>query len=68
MRSRINSLGVSVDNAVDFVDKIKWLRDNPERYVELERKVIEFRNGYTWEKLAIKMQKSIENFYHYDFK
>jgi glycosyltransferase involved in cell wall biosynthesis len=65
---KINSLGFSVDNVADFVDKIKWLRDNPEGYMELERKVIDFRNEYTWGKLAIKMQKSIENFYHYDFK
>ena len=57
---KLNSLGFSVKSATEFVNKIKWLIDNPERYVELEKKVIDFRTGYTWKKLAVKMQNSIE--------
>ena len=59
---KLNNLGYSVSSIDEFVDKIIFLKNNPDELKKLSSNVNAFKNAYTWENLSKKMEDYLINF------
>jgi glycosyltransferase involved in cell wall biosynthesis len=59
---KFNNLGYSVNSVDEFVDKIIFLKNNPDKLQKLSSNVSAFKNEYTWKNLSKKMEDYLVNF------
>jgi glycosyltransferase involved in cell wall biosynthesis len=57
-----NSLGYSVKSEEEFIEKILYLKNNPDVLQSMSSRVNKIKNNYTWQILSQKMENYLEKF------